>query len=83
MRVSMLPASDPFQRKIKLFLALNVILSICQYYRFHRRCHFGESRNPGFPVKTGTQSLKWFPTSIGTMRGCPRIKYGAGSSSPA
>jgi len=41
------------------------------------------SRNPGFPVKTGTQSLRWFPTFVGTTSGCPRIKYGAGSSSPA
>jgi hypothetical protein len=43
----------------------------------------GESRNPGFPVKTGIQSIRWFPTFVGTTSGCPRIKYGAGSSGPA
>jgi hypothetical protein len=32
------------------------------------------SRNPGFPMKTGTQSLRWFPTFVGTTSGCPRIK---------
>jgi hypothetical protein len=26
-------------------------------------------RNPGFPVKTGTQSLGWFPTFVGTTSG--------------
>jgi hypothetical protein len=41
------------------------------------------SRNPGFLVKTGIQSLRWFPTFVGTTSGCPHIKYGAGSSSPA
>jgi hypothetical protein len=29
-----------------------------------KRRHSGESRNPGFPVKTGTQSLRWFPTGV-------------------
>src|SRR4030042_6491677 len=36
--------------------------------------HSDESRNPGFPVKTGTQSLRWFPTFVGTTSGCPRIR---------
>jgi hypothetical protein len=31
--------------------------------------HSGESRNPGFPVKTGTQALRWFPTFVGTTPG--------------
>jgi hypothetical protein len=33
------------------------------------------SRNSGFPVKTGAQFLRWFPTFVGTTSGC-RIKSG-------
>jgi hypothetical protein len=33
------------------------------------------SRNPGFPVKTGTQSLRWFRTFVGTTFGF-RVKPG-------
>jgi hypothetical protein len=31
--------------------------------------HSCGSRNPGFPVKTGTQSFGWFPTFVGTTPG--------------
>jgi hypothetical protein len=40
------------------------------------------SRNPGFPMKIGIQIIKWFPAFVGTTSGFPRVKHGAGFSSP-
>ncbi len=35
-----------------------------------KSCHSRANRNPGFPVKTGIQCLKWFPAFAGTTPGC-------------
>jgi len=40
-------------------------------YHFNQNRHSGESRNPGFPVKTGTQSLRWFPIFVGRRLDAP------------